>query len=191
MTDHWIFPFLRSIGALATLFDASCIVDLIEYCTSGTNTPVETTINVLQAALGKSPLILGHHYFINNPTGAAGVSPTFDFRADSEKGNPEAFVVTSKTEDVKSPVDPTQNVDWLQLTAIPGNGELASTVYRIFTLGGQPAASACLYFFFFVSLKTNISPSAHQAPLQLRFHTRRPIVCSIASYFCLSFWLLS
>ncbi|GJJ10925.1 hypothetical protein Clacol_005154 [Clathrus columnatus] len=129
-----------SIGALATLFDASCVFEIIDYIASG-ETGGEITIAALKAALGYSPLVLGHHYFINNPTGAAGISPTFDFRADSEKGNPEAFVVTSKTEDVPSPVDPTDNVDWLQLTAIPGQGELASTVYRILTVGGQPPTS--------------------------------------------------
>ncbi|GJJ11531.1 hypothetical protein Clacol_005764 [Clathrus columnatus] len=130
-----------SIGAVATLFDASCIFEVIDDLTIKTITPLEIAIDILQTALGKSPTILGHHFFIDNPTGAVGVSPTFDFRSNSERGNPEAFVVTSKSEDVKSPNNPTHNVDWLQLIAIPGQGELASTIYRILTLGGQPPAS--------------------------------------------------
>ncbi|KIJ47096.1 hypothetical protein M422DRAFT_249410 [Sphaerobolus stellatus SS14] len=116
-----------SIGAVAKLYDASCFVDLI------TNNIVG-----LEGALGDSPLLLGHHYFINNPTSAAGVSPVFDFKADSEKGNPNAFVVLSKTGDVPARVDPTFNIDWLSLTAIPGEGSLATTIDRITTLGGQP-----------------------------------------------------
>ncbi|KIJ28773.1 hypothetical protein M422DRAFT_269898 [Sphaerobolus stellatus SS14] len=76
--------------------------------------------------------------FTDNIVGLEGVSPVFDFRADSEKGNPNAFVVLSKTGDVPAPVDPTFNIDWLSLTAILGEGSLATTIDRITTLGGQP-----------------------------------------------------
>ncbi|KIJ52260.1 hypothetical protein M422DRAFT_25933 [Sphaerobolus stellatus SS14] len=122
-----------SIGAVAKLYDVSCFLDFITGNTAR-----------LESALGHSPILLGHHYFINNPTGAAGVSPVFDFRADSEKRNPDAFVVLSKTGDVPAPVDPTFNIDWLSLTAIPGEGSLATTIDRITTLGGQPPKSCTL-----------------------------------------------
>ncbi|KIJ55114.1 hypothetical protein M422DRAFT_152275 [Sphaerobolus stellatus SS14] len=127
-----------SIGALATLYDASCFVNLVSVVTSKFTGSCEFGIAALQGALGRKPVVLGHHYFINNPTGAAGVSPVFDFRADSEKGNPSAFVTLSKTGDVPAPVNPATNVDWLDLTAIPGQGSLASQVYRVTTIGGQP-----------------------------------------------------
>ncbi|KIJ38627.1 hypothetical protein M422DRAFT_33213 [Sphaerobolus stellatus SS14] len=122
-----------SIGAVAKLYDASCFEDLLTGNIAG-----------LEFTLGDSPILLGHHYFINNPTGAAGVSPVFDFRANSEKGNPNAFVVLSKTGDALAPVDPIFNIDWLSLTAISGEGFLATTIDRITTIGGQPPKSCTL-----------------------------------------------
>jgi Protein of unknown function (DUF3455) len=99
----------------------------------------------MRAALGPSPLVLGHHYFVKNPTpGGTGVSPTFDFRADSQKGNPNAFVIASKVGDITSPVDPTTNVDWLELKAIDGQGSLAKYVFRILTVSGQPPSSVSI-----------------------------------------------
>ncbi|KAF8577686.1 hypothetical protein K439DRAFT_1639485 [Ramaria rubella] len=129
-----------SIGAVATLLDASCVFNIIS-AIANKDSEASIAIDAVTAALGSSPLVLGHHYFVDNPTGAAGVSPTFDFRADSEKGNPNAFVITAKTGDIPAPTNPTTNVDWLSLAAIPGQGELASNVFRIFTLGGQPPSS--------------------------------------------------
>ncbi|KAF8478280.1 hypothetical protein JB92DRAFT_2768981 [Gautieria morchelliformis] len=122
-----------SIGAVAVLFDASCVFDAFQSAGD------EASIS---AALGPSPLVLGHHYFVNNPTpGGTGLSPTFDFRADSRKGDPNAFVITSRTGNIPSPVDPTHDVDWLELKAIDGQGSLAKFVFRIFTVGGQPPSS--------------------------------------------------
>lgn len=105
---------------------------------------VEATV-ALRATNASGPLILGHHYFVNNPTGAAGVSPAFDFRANSEMGNPNAFVITSKVGDV-APQNPSVSVDWLELAAIPGHGDLATNVFRILTLGGQPPQSVSTNF---------------------------------------------
>lgn len=47
---------------------------------------------------------------------------------------------------LKSPDDPTVDVDWLRLSALqfPGQGELAQTVFRVETAGGQPPSSVCL-----------------------------------------------
>ncbi|KAF8478279.1 hypothetical protein JB92DRAFT_2769005 [Gautieria morchelliformis] len=132
-----------SIGAVAVLFDASCVFDAFQSaCNNKAFSSLEETQASISAALGPSPLVLGHHYFVKNPTpGGTGLSPTFDFRADSQKGDPNAFVITSKTGDISSPVDPTDNVDWLELKAIDGQGSLAKYVFRIFTIGGQPPSS--------------------------------------------------
>jgi len=129
-----------SIGAVAELFDASCIYNAISSISSnGASSAI--AIAAMKAALGSKPSLLGHHYFVNNPTGAAGVSPTFDFRSDSQKGNPNAFVITAKIGDILAPNNPTKNIDWLELQAIPGQGDLATNVFRIFTFGGQPPTS--------------------------------------------------
>ncbi|KAF8585904.1 hypothetical protein K439DRAFT_1004890 [Ramaria rubella] len=131
-----------SIGALAELFDASCVFDAFQSACSKKASSAEETQASMRAALGPNPTLLGHHYFVNNPVpGGTGLSPTFDFRADSEKGNPNAFVITSKIGDIPAPTDPTQNVDWLELMAIPGQGSLAKNVFRILTIGGQPPSS--------------------------------------------------
>jgi len=129
-----------SIGAVAELYDASCIYNAIASIASKKYS-AEAAIVAVKAALGYQPKLLGHHYFVNNPTGAAGVSPKFDFTSDSEKGDPNAYVVTAKTGDIPAPQNPTTNVDWLELKAISGQGDLAEYVFRILTLGGQPPSS--------------------------------------------------
>lgn len=83
--------------------------------------------------------MLGQHYFIPNPSGGTGLSPKWDFTSASEKGNPEAFVVGARQGDLPDPNgDPAVNIDWLQLSAVSGQGELATTIFRIQTRGGQP-----------------------------------------------------
>lgn len=131
---------LRSIGAVAVLYDASCFFNEISSIANQHSEPT-VAIQTARSAIGSSPLVLGHHYFVKNPTGAGGVSPTFDFRADSQKGNTNAFVITSKIGDIPAPQYPSVNVDWLELAAIPGHGDLATNAFRIFTLGGQPPKS--------------------------------------------------
>lgn len=129
----------RSIGAVATLFDASCFFNEIQSLSKkNSGDAVQAATNTVAA---KHSIVLGHHFFVNNPTGTPGLSPTFDFRSDSERGDPTAFVITSKIGDIPAPVNPTTNVDWLELAAIPGHGDLANNVFRIFTLGGQPPKS--------------------------------------------------
>jgi len=130
-----------SIGAVATLYDASCVYNAITSITAKTSTSAVAKVAAAKAALGSSPLVLGHHYFVTNPTGAAGVSPKFDFTSDSQSGNPNAYVVTAKTGDIPAPQDPTTNVDWLELKAIAGQGDLAEYAFRIYTVGGQPPTS--------------------------------------------------
>lgn len=85
---------------------------------------------------GCSPL-LGEHYFVTSPSGT-GLSPVWDFRGASAKGNPNAFVLAAKVGDLPAPTG-SQDVDWLQLKNVTGG--LATSVYRTDTRGGQPPAS--------------------------------------------------
>jgi len=145
-----------SVGALATLFDVSCLaksplltsVPELVYDANG-------VIPVLTKLLGKTPLKLGQHLFITNPVTNSGVVPRFDFTAS--QNDPNAFVDATKVGDILAPSDPESNVDWLQLQGFLG--DLAKTVFRVNTKGGQPSASctpgdtasipyAALYWFF-------------------------------------------
>ena len=94
----------------------------------------------MRDALGYNPLLLGDHYFVKNPVGI-GLSPTFDFRADSEREDPNAFVIASRIGDIPSPDDPAHDIDWLELKALVGHGDLAKYAFRILTTGGQPPSS--------------------------------------------------
>lgn len=88
------------------------------------------------SANGCNPL-LGAHYFVTSPSGT-GLSPVWDFRGASAKGNPNAFVLAAKVGDLPAPTG-SQDVDWLQLKNV--TGELATSIYRVNTKGGQPPAS--------------------------------------------------
>jgi len=139
-----------SVGAVAELFDASCLAesqslfngildDVFDAWDSNAAKPF--TIQQVEGAISKSfasPLVLGQHYFVTNPFTGSGVSPVFDFRAASQKGNPNAFVLANKTGDLPAPTG-AQDVDWLELTE--AEGSLAKTVFRINTKAGQPPAS--------------------------------------------------
>ena len=92
-------------------------------------------------ALGLST-VLGQHYFINNPSGAAGVVPKWDFTSASLKGNANAFVIGARTGDIPAPTNPTVNIDWLSLQN--STGDLATQVFRVETRGGQPPTSVSL-----------------------------------------------
>jgi len=131
-------------GAVAELFDASCFIDIIEIVATKHTGACEIGIAAIQGALGHTPLFLGNHFFINNPTGAAGISPDFDFRTGAQKGNADGFVVLAKKGDVPAPNSPTTNIDWLQLSSLPNEGTLATSVYRLTTVGGQPPATVSI-----------------------------------------------
>lgn len=97
--------------------------------------------------------VSGQHYF-QKSNGAAPV-PVWDLRANLFKGNPNAFVVAKKIKTVPAP-NPSTDVAWLELDKV--TGDLATTVYRINTEGGQPQTSVsspvdwCLY------CSTNVMP---------------------------------
>lgn len=98
------------------------------------NASTAITVNDVIKDLGGSFVVLGQHYFVTNPFTGSGVSPTFDFRAASKKGEADAFVIANKTGDLPAPTG-SQDVDWLELTG--AIGDLAKHVFRIDTKAGQ------------------------------------------------------
>jgi hypothetical protein len=75
---------------------------------------------------------------VTSPSGT-GISPKWDFTSRKFAGNATAFVLGAKTGDILAPTDPATNIDWLQLAAV--QGELASEIFRVDTVGGQPPTS--------------------------------------------------
>ncbi|KAJ7177889.1 hypothetical protein C8R46DRAFT_888939 [Mycena filopes] len=126
-----------SAGAVASLFDISCLQNNADYDTlparafafwnDDDGAPTVTPLNVAN----------DQHYFIPNPNGLGSLSPKWDFTAPS--GDPTAFVVAAKVGDVPAPANPATNVDWLSLNAV--SGTLAKQVFRVDTVGGQPPSS--------------------------------------------------
>ena len=108
----------RSVGAVAELLDLSCVYgtplfDALEIAAFALfNADKSITVDDVISALGSSYPVLGQHYFVTNPFTGSGVSPTFDFRAASREGDPNAFVIANKTGDIPAPTD-SQDVDWL------------------------------------------------------------------------------
>lgn len=102
------------------------------------NASTAITVNDVIKDLGGSFVVLGQHYFVTNPFTGSGVSPTFDFRAASKKGEADAFVIANKTGDLPAPTG-SQDVDWLELTG--AIGDLAKHVFRIDTKAGQAPLS--------------------------------------------------
>jgi hypothetical protein len=68
-------------------------------------------------AVGGYPL-MGSHFFNTSPSGT-GISPVWDFRAASAKGNPDAFVLAAKVASIPAPTGP-MDVDWVQLKSVTG-----------------------------------------------------------------------
>jgi len=116
-----------SIGAVADLFDISCLVNRPGF-----------SANEAEAARRPGALRLGKHYFITNPLTGTGISPKFDFTQDSQKGNANAFTTVKKFGGIPAPTG-AKDVDWLELTSI--QGDLAKYVFRINTRAGQPPSS--------------------------------------------------
>ncbi|KAJ7932188.1 hypothetical protein B0H13DRAFT_1593653 [Mycena leptocephala] len=133
-----------SIGAVAALFDISCL----------DKTPVFANIQTVAfkfwsalpagltaASIGRkmgAPGLLGFHYFVPSPTGS--ISPIWDFTSTGKfAGNSSAFVIGSKFGDIAAPTDSAKNVDWLELKNLQGS--LASKIFRIDTVNGQPPTS--------------------------------------------------
>lgn len=138
-----------SVGALAELFDISCISfddPLFENIQTAAyqvwNATQGISILDVEKALGSGYPVLGQHYFIVNPFTGNGLSPVFDFRDGLLHGDSTAFIVTNKTGDLAAPTGK-QDVDWLELATVQGS--VAKTTFRVDTRYGQPPASVRRY----------------------------------------------
>ncbi|EED21344.1 conserved fungal protein [Talaromyces stipitatus ATCC 10500] len=153
------------IGAVANLYDASCIAanypDLLDLAT-------DIVLNFSLPAPGvQTPLapanveILGHHYFETTTT------PTFNLNTTPDKQF--GVALTSKKNSTTAPQGSIIGqfnvgygaVPWLYLTSITGTTDGITSVYRVKTAGGaapatcsgQPAAFQIQYsaqYFFYV-----------------------------------------
>jgi hypothetical protein len=127
---------------VAELIDISCAYDTAEFESitveafkAWSNAPSFLTVQEVITVLGSAPVILGQHYFM---PGSPAPSPKWDFTADAEKGNTEAFVVAASTGSIPSP-NGKNDITWVQLKNV--QGQLADLVYRVETAGGQPPTS--------------------------------------------------
>ncbi|KAF7318718.1 hypothetical protein HMN09_00383700 [Mycena chlorophos] len=138
-----------SAGAVASLFDISCLVGTSSFSTvqdtaytSWSSAPSSESnaedIPSIGSAAGAGAL-LGYHYFVTSPSGT-GISPEWDFTSTgANAGNAQAYVIGAKVGDLAAPEDSSVNVDWLELDN--AKGELASQIFRIDTVNGQPPHS--------------------------------------------------
>ncbi|KZO96622.1 hypothetical protein CALVIDRAFT_536988 [Calocera viscosa TUFC12733] len=128
-----------NVGALAQVFDISCIQEL-----PAISANIAAAINEIQQLDGGialenwlakmaqwSGFKLADHYF---DTSIGTLSPVFNFQVSGGD-----FVIGKKLQDIADPFNPTVNVDWLQLTAVAGDA--AKFLVREQTAGGQPPAS--------------------------------------------------
>ncbi|KAJ7728346.1 hypothetical protein B0H16DRAFT_1330987 [Mycena metata] len=134
-----------STGVVASLFDILCLDTTPAFAAIQTlgfdvwkALPASFTADDLGAKIGP-PLLLGFHYFVTSPSGT-GLSPKWDFTSTGKfAGNSSAFVLGAKVGDITAPADPAVNIDWLALNN--AEGSLASKIFRIDTVNGQPPTS--------------------------------------------------
>ncbi|KAF7157168.1 hypothetical protein CNMCM6106_002250 [Aspergillus hiratsukae] len=135
-----------AVGAVATLFDASCLVShsptILHELPSAVSKVSSDALGLLAMLLGQmtsrtsSGLILGEHYF------TAKGAPMFDLRLGGHKDWIQAkkgSSVPAASQSSSDSKDGDQNVPWLKLGFADGLG--IREVYRIHTSGGQPPAS--------------------------------------------------
>jgi len=138
-----------SIGAVAELFDISCLqgTELFNtiqeplfqaWANATSNITVQELIATIPAFV-PADLILAQHFFIPNPAGA-GLSPVWDFRATQRfHGVADALFVGKGVGALPDPVNPAVDITWLQVGRV--SGSIADEVFRIDTVGGQPPTS--------------------------------------------------
>ncbi|KAF9234248.1 hypothetical protein BU15DRAFT_65857 [Melanogaster broomeanus] len=134
-----------AVGAVAELFDTSCIYNTstfdtlpgIAYAAWNTTSPNVSIQEVIATfELEPSPLVLGQHYYVEDPSSSSGLSPKWDFTSALRTyGNPAAYVTGTKIGDIPS-ADTAHNIDSLMIKGI--QGQLASEIFRVQTHGGQP-----------------------------------------------------
>ncbi|KAJ7796932.1 hypothetical protein B0H14DRAFT_2913020 [Mycena olivaceomarginata] len=135
-----------NVGAVAELFDASCLHGTPEFASlqelaytvwklAPPAVPISEVIQFLQPF--HASFVLGQHFFVTSPSGT-GISPRWDFSSAALVGHPDAYVIAAKAGDIPAPTGP-PDVDWLSLNEVEGN--LATQVFRVNTVGGLPPAS--------------------------------------------------
>ncbi|KAK4690048.1 hypothetical protein P7C73_g74, partial [Tremellales sp. Uapishka_1] len=120
-----------SVGAVANLYDVSCLLANSSWCEDDLNTVLPTLAFNALSFPDTSGLPVKVHHFFTTSTGT--LSPEFATASD--------HVIASKTASLASPNSTATDVAWLQLTAIAGQGTLAQSVYRLETVNGQPPTS--------------------------------------------------
>ncbi|GBE88620.1 hypothetical protein SCP_1400250 [Sparassis crispa] len=141
-----------NVGAVAELFDVSCVVNesffqslpnmLYNAWTSlDDGFTILDIIDILHFA--NPPEVLAQHYFVPNPVTGSGLSPKWDFTSSGFfEGVSNAFVIAKANGTLPSPDNSTLDITWLEVTRV--EGDIASTVFRLNTIGGQPP-STCSY----------------------------------------------
>ncbi|KAJ7166203.1 hypothetical protein C8R46DRAFT_835700, partial [Mycena filopes] len=135
-----------SIGAVASLFDIACLAHTAEFARIQTTAfhlwseaPKKTSAESIGASRPAACALLGYHYFVPASSGT-GLSPKWDFTSTGRfAGNSTAYVIGAKVGDLLAPANPAVNVDWLALTNT--GGALASKIFRVDTVSGQPPKS--------------------------------------------------
>jgi len=125
-----------SAGAVAELYDISCLYgtklfDCVQI--DWFNLPLELKKDI-QTDLDRTALFVAKHYFITNPITGTGINPKF---ASARDGG-ASFIVAAKAAGIHAANNVT-DVDWLELAHV--QGDFATTVFRVDTIGGQPPAS--------------------------------------------------
>jgi len=135
-----------NVGAVAELFDVSCLYGEPEFSSlqdiaytmwkfAPPTAPISQIIEYMQPF--HASFVLGQHFFVTSPSGT-GLSPRWDFSSAALAGHPDAFVIAAKVGDIPAPTGP-PDVDWLSLNKV--EGDLATQVFRVNTVGGLPPAS--------------------------------------------------
>ncbi|KAF7554488.1 hypothetical protein G7046_g6814 [Stylonectria norvegica] len=127
-------------GALATLFNASCVAALYsDLLDEIPGVAVHFNLSSDLSQLGPSKLpISGHHYFAN------GTTPFFDLRTQNlDIGEAPCAKNASVPAPADAPVGQLgeKAVPWLKLTTRDGATGNMKEVYRLSTAGGSPPAS--------------------------------------------------
>ncbi|KAJ7921346.1 hypothetical protein B0H13DRAFT_2656038 [Mycena leptocephala] len=128
-----------SVGAVAAIFDISCLAPTPLFANLQTvafsawsAAPASLSATTIGTKIG-APALLGFHYFVPSPSGT-GLSPMWDFTASGK-----STVLAAKAGDITAPTASATNVDWLMLNSVQGS--LATQVFRIDTVNGQPPTS--------------------------------------------------
>lgn len=156
LVDESPFHYSRNVGAVAELFDISCLTSspnfqaiqntLFDSWNVFDGLSIQDIITLLAAQdifsfinPGGQPQVLAQHYFVTNPVTGQGVSPKWDFTSSGRfKGNEDAFIIAKGLGSLPAPTNATTDVAWLQVTNVEGS--IADQVFRIDTKGGQPPA---------------------------------------------------